>query len=91
MSSAQLPSPPRILRTFLKPMKIISISYQAVKNLGNYESERLEVSADVEAEEDPKDAVTKLRQFVHEQISKTHSAKDPDYNPLFDEELPDGF
>ncbi len=34
-------------------MKITTITYQADENLGNYESERLEASADVEEGEDP--------------------------------------
>lgn len=72
-------------------MKITTISYQAVKNLGNYESERLEVNADVEEGEDPKDAVLKLRQFVHEQISRVVRRQDPDYNPLSDELGIEGF
>lgn len=46
-------------------MKITKINYQAVKNLGNYESERLEASADVEEGEDPDDAALKLRRWVN--------------------------
>ena len=46
-------------------MKIVTITYQAVKNLGNYESERLEASADLEEGEDPKDAALKLRRWVN--------------------------
>lgn len=46
-------------------MKITKISYQAVKNLGNYESERLEAFADVEEGEDPDDAALKLRRWVN--------------------------
>lgn len=34
-------------------MKVTTITYQALKNLGNYESERLEATADVESGEDP--------------------------------------
>lgn len=46
-------------------MKITTITYQAVKNLGNYESERLEASADVESGEDPDDAALQLRRWVN--------------------------
>lgn len=46
-------------------MKITKITYQAVKNLGNYESERLEASADIEEGEDPTDAALKLRRWVN--------------------------
>lgn len=49
-------------------MKITTISYQAVKNLGNYESERLEATADVEEGETPDDAALKLRQWVNLQL-----------------------
>ena len=46
-------------------MKFTTITYQAVKNLGNYESERLEASADLEEGEDPKDAALLLRHWVN--------------------------
>lgn len=46
-------------------MKITKITYQAVKNLGNYESERLEASADIEEGEDPDDAAHSLRRWVN--------------------------
>lgn len=49
-------------------MKITSISYQAVKNLGNYESERLEATATVEEGEDPVEKTKELRRFVHWQL-----------------------
>ena len=49
-------------------MKITSISYQAVKNLGNYESERLEANADLEEGSDPVEEVKNLRRFVHWQL-----------------------
>lgn len=46
-------------------MKITTITYQVVKNLGNYESERLEMSAQLEEGEDPEEAALKLRQRVN--------------------------
>lgn len=49
-------------------MKITSISYQAVKNLGNCESERLEATAIVEDGEDPVEKTKELRRFVHWQL-----------------------
>ncbi len=49
-------------------MKITSISYQAVKNLGNYESERLEATAIVEDGEDSVEKTKELRRFVHWQL-----------------------
>lgn len=46
-------------------MKITTITYQAVKNRGNYESERLEMVATLEDGEDPYVATLKLRQQVN--------------------------
>ncbi len=46
-------------------MKITTISYQAVKNLGNYESERLEATAQLEEGENPDDVALKLRRWVN--------------------------
>ena len=80
-------------------MKISSISYQAVKNLGNYESERLEATATVEEGEDPALLIKNLRKFVHAQLIENpdslfdpdpESARlfsDEDDDPLFDTTL----
>lgn len=76
-------------------MKISSISYQAVKNLGNYESERLEATATVEEGEDPALLIKNLRKFVHAQLienpdslfdedEKSARLFDEDDEPLFD-------
>ena len=46
-------------------MKITTITYQAVKNRGNYESERLEMTALVEDGESPHEAALLLRQQVN--------------------------
>lgn len=68
-------------------MKITAITYQAVKNLGNYESERLEASADVEAGEDPQDVALQLRRWVNLTLdAPPHSIMG---KPQSD--LPDGF
>jgi hypothetical protein len=45
-------------------MQIESISYQRVKNLGNYESERFEASANVVEGEDPHTAFIALKRYV---------------------------
>lgn len=49
-------------------MKIKTVSYKRIKNLGNYESEHLEVFAEVDENEDPSEASQKLREFVAEQL-----------------------
>ncbi len=72
-------------------MIITSISYQAVKNLGNYESERLEATADVSADEDLPLAVEQLRTFVNAQLDSKVSPLIEDHNPLFDEGDADRF
>lgn len=46
-------------------MKITTITYQAVKNLGNYESERLEMTAALEEGEDAEAAAIILRRRVN--------------------------
>ncbi len=75
----------------IKFMKITSISYQAVKNLGNYESERLEAIADVVEGEDLLEAVRQLRTFVNAQLDSKVSPLIEDHNPLFDEGDADRF
>ncbi len=59
-------------------MKITSISYQAVKNLGNYESDRLEATATVEQDESVTEAVKQLKAFVEAQLGAKITAIDDD-------------
>ena len=73
-------------------MIITSITYQKVKNLGNHESERLEVTATVEEDEYVGDEIDQLRAFVELKLNKadainTDPFDDPDYDPLFDTSL----
>ena len=62
-------------------MKIQTISYKRVKNLGNYQSESLEASAEVEESEDPLKAFSDLRAWVLLQldIDIKPNAEDDDY------------
>lgn len=50
-------------------MRIKTISYQRVKNLGNYESERLEMTAEVDEDEVASLAVAQLRDFLEQQLN----------------------
>ena len=50
-------------------MNIKTISYQRVKNLGNYESERLEATADVPEGEDPRVCFVRLKRYVEAQLN----------------------
>lgn len=42
-------------------MKFKTITYQRVKNLGNYESERLELSVELNEDDDVDDAIALLK------------------------------
>lgn len=72
-------------------MIITSISYQAVKNLGNYESERLEATATVEEDENVTEATKQLKAFVHAGLNAPASPSDSESNPLFDNLSADRF
>lgn len=50
-------------------MKIRTIAYQRVKNLGNYESKRLEISAELDEADDLTEAITTLKQKVEEGLN----------------------
>ena len=72
-------------------MIIKSISYQKVKNLGNYESERLEATATISEDESASEAASQLRAFVEFQLETTVSPFPDEHNPLFDNVPADNF
>jgi hypothetical protein len=49
-------------------MRITEISYQRVKNLGNYETERVEMVAEVNEGEDVNTVYTYLRDMVNKAL-----------------------
>lgn len=49
-------------------MRLQVISYQRVKNLGNYESERFEATANVEDGDDPNGAYEALKAYVEHHL-----------------------
>jgi predicted nucleic acid-binding Zn-ribbon protein len=51
-------------------MQIKTISYQRVVNLGNYESKRLELFAEVQEGEDEEDAIATLMEKVERKVSE---------------------
>ena len=55
-------------------MEVKTITYQRVKNLGNYESERIEMTAEIYEDESPAEAAENLKEIVLE-------ALDIDVNP----------
>jgi hypothetical protein len=63
-------------------MKIETISYKRVKNLGNYQTETFEATATIAEEEDPHKACEELKAFVWAQL----------YPPVIkDDDVPEGF
>jgi hypothetical protein len=68
-------------------MKIKTISYQRVKNLGNYESERLEMFAELDEDEDPDTVAVQLRLHVNSILDKRVQAA----NSNIDDDIPEGF
>lgn len=56
-------------------MKITTITYQRVLNLYDYNSKRLEHSAEVLEGEDPEEETSKLMQFVERKIREDVSTK----------------
>lgn len=53
-----------------------TISYQRVRNLGNYESERLEAVLDLTEGEDPHVAFVRLKRFVEGELGLNQSLSD---------------
>lgn len=49
-------------------MHLTAITYQRVKNLGNYESERFEATAHVDEGEDPDGAYEALKAYVERHL-----------------------
>ena len=54
----------------LEPVRIKTITYQKVKNLGNYESERLEMSAQVDEDDEPFLVASELRLMVNQLLDE---------------------
>ena len=52
-------------------MKIKTISYHRVVNLGNYESKRLELFAEVQEGEDPEAAISSLAELVERKAKES--------------------
>ena len=51
-------------------MKIESITYKRIKNLGNYQSETFEATATVEEGDDPQVVGEGLKAFVYGQLNR---------------------
>lgn len=53
-------------------MKFKTITYQRVKNLGNYESERLELSVELNEDDDVDDAIALLKFKVEKVLEENN-------------------
>lgn len=53
-------------------MKVKSVAYRRKFNLGNYETEDIEVVADLEEGESPTEALDKLKDWVMEGFLESH-------------------
>ena len=49
-------------------MRYATITYRRVHNLGKYETETLEVQAEVNADDDPAAVYDAVKAFVHQQL-----------------------
>ena len=60
-----------------------TISYGRTKNLGNYESERLDITIELEAMDDPIEKLDELRQLVTGQLYPEQKPEPPSYEAPF--------
>jgi hypothetical protein len=69
-------------------MKALTITYQRVFNLGNYESERIEITLQIEEGETAQQVLDAAKRFVARQIAPPPKSGEPplpnvaDDNPL---------
>jgi hypothetical protein len=64
-------------------MKIKTVSYSRTKNLGNYESEKLEMSAEIEYDDDTEEVFYELKKWVTETLYP--QIDDGDCSDLFED------
>ncbi len=57
-------------------MKITTVSYEAIANLGNYENEKIKLEAVVEDGDNWEECLEKIRDNVHEQLKNQEKYKD---------------
>ena len=62
-------------RRDFQAMQLKTISYGFTKNLGNYETARLDLMAELDADDDPKEVLIFIKSFVHEQLEKAVEKK----------------
>jgi hypothetical protein len=63
-------------------MIIKTISYGFTKNLGNYQSERLDITAELDHNDDAHDVIVALKELVHYELEISQQPKPTEFNPL---------
>jgi small-conductance mechanosensitive channel len=58
-------------------MKVKTITYQRVKNLGNYESKRFEMTAEINDDEDVETAIATLKAIVNKALNIVEDDRPP--------------
>ena len=64
-------------------MKFTSISYQRCRNVGKDDTETLEISAGIEKDEDPHQAILELRDCVNQQLGIPESVTELKNDQIF--------
>ena len=59
-------------------MNVKTISYGFTKNLGNYQSERLDMTIELESDDDPKEAFKDLKQLVQNSLNSPPEPNSPE-------------
>jgi hypothetical protein len=49
-------------------MQIKNVTYKRIKNLGNYESEAVEITAEIDDDEGAISSALKLKEYVHQAL-----------------------
>jgi hypothetical protein len=63
-------------------MIIKTISYGFTKNLGNYQSERLDITAELDHNDDVGDSIAILKGIVHAELEIDQKPKTPESSPF---------
>lgn len=68
-------------------MKIRTVHYKRVKNLGNYESETFEMTAEIDDDEGVVSSALKLKEYVHQALGLIEEEVDEDEIPFKEDSL----
>lgn len=63
-------------------MIVKTLTYGRTKNLGNYQSERLDITVELDETDDPKGALTEAKQFVLAALYPEEQVASSDQKPF---------